>query len=140
LEVAVVELACKGFPEDQFAVLLANIEKQKETVKQKDFRGFYELDDEFHSIIFKGCHKPRVWDVIQNMMSINFKRVRLLSLSNKLNMDEIISQHQEIVKAIEKKDSRKAVEVIRSHLKLVQIDKKELINKYTSYFKHDLAR
>jgi DNA-binding GntR family transcriptional regulator len=137
LEIATIQLACEKFPKEQFSMLTANIEKQMETVKEKNFRKFYELDDEFHSIIFKGCDKARVWDVIQNMMSINFKRVRLLSLSNKLNMDEIISQHQEIVEAIAEKNSEKAVSVIRSHLKLVQIDKEELMNKYDDYFKQD---
>ncbi|SDH66975.1 GntR family transcriptional regulator [Alteribacillus bidgolensis] len=135
LEVAVTKLACELFSDAEIEKLNNTIKLQKECIEENRMKDFYGLDDQFHSIIFKECNKSRTWNIVQNMMSINFSRVRLLSLSEKLNTDTIISQHEEIVQAIKERDVVQAEKVVRKHLSLVTIDYKELIKKFPSYFK-----
>jgi DNA-binding GntR family transcriptional regulator len=135
LEVATVKLACELFTENNFNEMKEILEAQKKSIVSKDHEKFYELDDRFHSILFSGCHKSRIWDVIQNMMSINFNRMRYLSLSEELNTDIIISQHHEIVEAIKERNPKQAEKVVREHLNLVVIDRKELNKRYPNYFK-----
>ncbi|WP_088104863.1 GntR family transcriptional regulator [Halalkalibacter urbisdiaboli] len=135
LEVATTKLACELFTEKNLIDITANLEAQKMAIQTKDIEGFYELDDKFHSIIFSSCKKSRVWEVIQNMMSINFNRMRYLSLTEKLNTDMIISQHQEIVESIKEQNPVRAEKVVREHLNLVVIDHQALNKKYPNHFK-----
>ncbi|RSL32181.1 FCD domain-containing protein [Salibacterium salarium] len=79
------------------------MERQKESAAKNESKHFYQLDDEFH-VIFEGCHKERILGVVQDMMSKNFNRVRLLSLSEKINTDIIITQHEQILDAIKNQD------------------------------------
>ncbi|QOY38202.1 GntR family transcriptional regulator [Anaerobacillus isosaccharinicus] len=135
LEVATAILACEDFSEEDFNEINGNLEAQTRCIAEKNYQKFYELDDEFHSIIFSACNKARIWNVIDNMMSINFSRMRYLSLSEKLNTDKIISQHHEIVEAIKERNPLRAEKVVREHLNLVVIDRKDLNKKYPNYFK-----
>ncbi len=134
LEVATTILACELFTEESFQLMTANLEAQEKCISEKKYKEFYDLDDDFHSIIFKECNKARIWNVLQNMMSINFNRMRFLSISEELNTDEIIAQHHEIVNAIRAKDPVRAEKVVREHLNLVVIDRKALNKKYPDYF------
>ncbi|MFD2624804.1 FCD domain-containing protein [Salibacterium salarium] len=111
------------------------VEQQKNSAKKKDLRHFYTLDDRFHAIIFEGCNKQRILTVLQDMMSKNFNRVRLLSLSENLNTDTIISQHEQILEAIQNNDKETAENVVRKHLQLVTVDREELKERFPGYFK-----
>ncbi|MDQ0338043.1 DNA-binding GntR family transcriptional regulator [Caldalkalibacillus uzonensis] len=91
LEVETVKLACETFSNHDLSKLKKNIQEQEIVIKEKNYKQFLGLDDEFHSLIFSGCNKSRIWNVIKNMMSINFDRVRLLSLYEKFNWETIIS-------------------------------------------------
>ncbi|MDQ0298068.1 DNA-binding FadR family transcriptional regulator [Salibacterium salarium] len=68
-------------------------------------------------------------------MSKNFNRVRLLSLSENLNTDTIISQHEQILEAIQNNDKETAENVVRKHLQLVTVDREELKERFPGYFK-----
>ncbi|RSL32191.1 GntR family transcriptional regulator [Salibacterium salarium] len=135
LEVAVTKSACDLFSETHIELLSNCIERQKESAAKNELKHFYQLDDEFHAIIFEGCHKDRILAVVQDMMSKNFNRVRLLSLSEKLNTETIITQHEQILDAIKNQDKETAEEVVRKHLQLVAIDREELKKKFPGYFK-----
>jgi DNA-binding GntR family transcriptional regulator len=135
LEVASALLACELFTEKSFQLITANLEAQEKCISEKKYKEFYDLDDDFHSIIFTECNKTRIWNVLQNMMSVNFNRLRFLSVSEKLNTDKIISQHHEIVDAIRAKDKGRVEKVVREHLNLVVIDRQELNKKYPDIFK-----
>lgn len=140
LEVATTKLACELFTDFYLDEINANLEAQKKCINEKSYEEFYELDDEFHSIIFSGCNKSRIWNVIQNMMSINFSRMRYLSLSEKLNTDKLIAQHHEIVDAIKEKNPLRAEKVVREHLNLVVIDSEDLKMKYPNYLKNKIDK
>ncbi|MGO4890438.1 GntR family transcriptional regulator [Anaerobacillus sp. MEB173] len=134
LEVATAKLACEMLSEEYLLELEKNLELQNKCIANKNYNEFYNLDDAFHSIVFEGCNKSRIWSVMNNMMKINFNRVRLLSLSEKLNIDLLISQHHEIVESIRSKDTERAEKVVRAHLSLITIDREELMKKYPDYF------
>ncbi|MGJ9385702.1 GntR family transcriptional regulator [Salipaludibacillus sp. CF4.18] len=135
LEVATSLLACELFNEESFQRITANLEKQEKCISEKKYKEFFDLDDDFHSIIFTGCNKTRIWNVLQNMMSINFNRIRFLSVSEELNTDLVIAQHHEIANAIRAEDKVRVEKVVREHLNLVVIDRQELNKKYPDFFK-----
>lgn len=135
LEVATIKLACGILPDEFLVKLEHNLNLQTKCIDSEDINEFYRLDDEFHSLIFTGCNKSRIRVVLKNLMSINFNRVRILSLSEYLNLGMLISQHYQMVEAIRNKDKELADKVVREHLNLINLDTEEIKNKYPDYFK-----
>nr|WP_100406865.1 GntR family transcriptional regulator [Bacillus solitudinis] len=135
LETAIVHDACQSFPEEYLFQLESNVATQEIYVKKSNFTRMFELDEEFHKIIFSGCGKSRTWSMIQQMNN-HFKRLRMLRLLvSNLDWNIIVSQHKEIVQLITDKNEQKAKEVIKKHLQLVVVEKAILIAQYPNYFK-----
>ncbi|WP_078553550.1 GntR family transcriptional regulator [Bacillus alkalicellulosilyticus] len=134
LEVATTRLACEMVTEQGLISLTSNVSLQRLASNEKDFERFFELDEQFHALIFSICHKSKVWDAIQNMMTLNFSRIRFLSLFENLNTDNLLKEHQEIVESIKEQNPDRAEKAVRVHLKGVTVDMKELVKKYPDYF------
>lgn len=83
LEKAIITQASEHFPEKNLFDLSANLELQKFCQKEKNYERMFELDNEFHRIIYHGCGKERTWLHIRKM-NYNFDRLRVLaSVSSK---------------------------------------------------------
>jgi DNA-binding GntR family transcriptional regulator len=134
LEVAAIGLACEVFSPEHMQKLEFNLHMQKRCVEVKDYKKFFELDEEFHETISEGCGKKRIWTVIQKM-NVHLNRVRMLSLTENHNLEIILAQHENMIEAIREQDSIKAKTVIRDHLTLVNNDQGELKAAYPNYFK-----
>lgn len=133
-ERGIVKLACIDFQQDYLFQLEMNITMQELCDEKKNYSRLYELDDEFHKILFYGCHKKRTWNLLQQM-STHFNRLRILRLSSELNWDIIISQHKKIHQLILNKDIEKVDEVMAKHLQLAVLEKDVLRVKYPNYFR-----
>jgi DNA-binding GntR family transcriptional regulator len=134
LELAVIDLACDSFPNEELINLETNLKKQEIYVREKDYKTLHLLDEEFHFLLFKGCQKERVWDSVQ-MMNLHFKRVRVLRLVSDFNWEEILEDHKKIYQAIVAKNRELAKETMHTHLCRVWEDSSILINKFPEYFK-----
>lgn len=134
LERAVVRLACVKFPEEILLKLEMNLKFQKMYMENHDNKKIFEADEEFHRLIFEGCNKKTIWTTINEMES-DFQRIRILRLSSNLKWDKIYSQHEDIYNAIKDKNPELAEKVIIEHLTMVNFDKDELKEDYSSYFK-----
>jgi GntR family transcriptional regulator, rspAB operon transcriptional repressor len=134
IERGIVRLACEQFPEDYFIQLETNIAMQKLFDEKKNFTRLYELDDQFHQILFDGCKKSRTWVILQQM-NTHFNRVRALRTSSGMKWDFIIHQHEQIFNLIKSGDANSVEKVITEHLQLVVIEKALLKGKYPNYFK-----
>lgn len=133
IERGIVRLACEHFPEDYFIQLETNIAMQKLFDSKKNFTKLYELDDQFHQILFDGCKKSKTWVVLQQM-NTHFKRLRALRTSSGMEWDFIIHQHEKIFNLIKSRDADSVEKVITEHLQLVGIEKRVLKEKYPNYF------
>ncbi|WP_420842468.1 GntR family transcriptional regulator [Halalkalibacter alkaliphilus] len=134
LERAAIELACSVFPPEYVQKLEFNFYIQKRCVEMKDYKKFFELDEEFHETISEGCGKKRIWNIIQQM-NVHLNRVRMLSLTEEHNWDTILQQHEEMIHAIREKNAVKAKMIITEHLTLVNEDQGKLKERYPMYFK-----
>ncbi len=134
LELAVVKLACESFPVEELINIETNLKKQKFYVEEKDDRALFQLDEEFHYLLFKGCKKERVWDSIQQM-NLHFKRVRFLRLKSDYHWDGIYEDHVDIYQAINDKNVKLAQDIMHRHLTRVWEDSSLLMNKFPEYFK-----
>lgn len=134
VERAVVKLACNKFPEEKMFFLEMNLKVEKMCMEKNDYMGFFQADEEFHKTIFEGCNKKRTWDTICQVEA-DFQRIRVLSLSSKLKVDDVYSQHIVITDAIRDKKSEIADKIMEKHLTMVNFNSIKLKEKYHEYFK-----
>ncbi|MDQ0655697.1 GntR family transcriptional regulator [Paenibacillus sp. FSL H8-0317] len=133
MEKEIVTLACVSFPEEFRFRLETNIAMQEVCIGKNNFYRLFELDEEFHQILFQGTGKLRTWKMLQQL-NIPFNRLRLLRLAEDSNLEVIISQHKEIYRLITERKTEQAVQVMEAHLRLVVIEQESIKAKYPHYF------
>lgn len=137
LEKAIVVEACRSFDEEFFPKLEANLALQ-EISKTKYYTNLFDLDEEFHQLLFAGCHKNKTFELVKQM-NTQFIRLRMLRLRTKgLDWEILVKQHNDIYKWIKEKNEVKAEETMAEHLQLVDFEKEALLEQYPHYFhKHE---
>ncbi|MGO4731373.1 GntR family transcriptional regulator [Paenibacillus sp. 2KB_22] len=133
MEKEIVTLACVSFPEEFRFRLETNIAMQEVCIGKNNFYRLFELDEEFHQILFQGTGKLRTWKMLQQL-NIPFNRLRLLRLAEDSNLEVIISQHKDIYRLITERKTEQAVQVMEAHLRLVVIEQESIKAKYPHYF------
>lgn len=134
IERAIVREACEQFPEEALFQLESNLAMQSLCVEKGNHQRLFELDEEFHRTLFDGCGKRRAWAMVRQL-NCHFDRIRMLRLAANTNWDVVISQHKEIFELILNKVPEKAEKVMMNHLKLVIVEKEELLIRYPDFFK-----
>lgn len=132
VERGVVSLACEEFTEE--IAMETNLMMQELCAKKKDELRLFELDEQFHEILFRGCRKERSWQML-HLMTNHFKRFRFLRVASSMDWEVIISQHQEIFNCIKDKNPKKAEKAMVNHLRLALLEKDVLKETYPTYFK-----
>lgn len=132
LENAILKLACAGIPEQYLIILKENLTSQKASAERSDHTTFFQLDKQFHRIIFQSVDKERIYDIIQAQM-IHFDRLRSLSVKS-IRYEKNIADHEDILYAIERKDSEMAEMLMTRHLERHHIERSQLLELYPDYF------
>ena len=139
IEKEIVTLVCSKFSEEDRFKVESNLAMQRLCADKKNLPNhsldeeFFQLDEEFHQLLFISCGKSRTWEMLQ-MLNNHFNRLRLLRLSSDLNWEIIISQHHEIYQLILKQDVHLARKKMEEHLNLVVIEQNDLRKTYPHYF------
>ncbi|MRH42778.1 FCD domain-containing protein [Aquibacillus halophilus] len=133
IEKAVVREACQVFDKNLLFQLETNVRFQELCIEKDSHHKLFELDDEFHRILFEGCGKIRTWNMIRQMNS-HFDRLRMLRLVANQDWNIVVSQHKEIYNYVAKKSLDHAEQAMTSHLKLVNLEKEELKKRYPGFF------
>jgi len=134
LEKEILRLACQQFPEKMVFELRSNLALQEICLEEENFLRLFELDEEFHRIIYRGCNKERIWDLV-SQISADFKRIRVLKLSSSINVKEVVKQHQEILSVILKQETTRINNLVEEHLHTKDSELKSLYKLYPEYFK-----
>lgn len=134
LELAVIKIACEmDFPKDKLFKLQTIVKMQEILAEEENLIQLFELDNQFHRLVFDACNKKYVWEVLQQA-SIHIDRIRVLSLTTSFNRKEIIADHQKIIDAIKDKNLELAERVVKEHTNRIKFDIEELKEKYSDYF------
>ncbi|MEN6621396.1 MAG: GntR family transcriptional regulator, partial [Smithella sp.] len=80
VEMAVIEIACREFPQEQLFELQSYLTLQELCIQEKNNLRFFAIDEALHGAIFSGCHKARIWSMIQQM-NTHYNRVRMLNIA-----------------------------------------------------------
>lgn len=134
LEKAVMKIACSSFPQELLFELRSNLALQELCLQEKNFLKLFELDEDFHRIIYKGCKKERIWDLI-SQINADFKRIRVLKLSSGIGVGEVVEQHKRIAECIFSGDGSRVEDLIEHHLPQSDPDFERLQRLYPKYFK-----
>lgn len=133
LERAVIRLACRHFPEELLAELSNNLSLQKESLMKHDGTAMFELDEQFHRILFAGVNKLGTWGVIQQM-NAHLNRSRILWMRTEPHWDHLFEQHRDMYEAIRQKNEALADRLMETHLALSIYNLGLLQEKFPDYF------
>ena len=137
LECANVDLLIGKFTKHDLSIMELNIEKQLVAMRNKEHSLHIELDNEFHSYMFKITNQELSWQIIENT-SNHYARIRLLSVNDENIMHETILHHQKILSAIYDEDAEHAKMYIKTHLHQLEGQLQQILNTYPSYFDQNL--
>ncbi|QEN09595.1 GntR family transcriptional regulator [Oceanispirochaeta crateris] len=111
-----------------------NLEKQKIALDSGESNRFMELDDQFHSMFFDLVDRPMCFEVIMSFSS-HYRRVRYLSMAVSGVSDENLKHHRELIHLIGNRDLEGAQEIMKVHLRKLNIEKNIIYQKFPDYFK-----
>jgi len=134
LERAVVRLACEHFPEEAYNQMEHNLNKQADSIASQNYYRMYELDEEYHRLLFAGVRRSMTWNAIQQM-NTHLNRSRMLRLVDNHDWHPIFEQHTQILSAIRAQRADQAEQLMKDHLNLHVIDQSKLKEKYPDYYK-----
>lgn len=131
----ILKKACIDARQDEILIKLEkNIEYQKISLAyNNNIREFFELDNEFHSILFEHYNLKNTWNIIKRL-STHYNRLRLLDALEKINTNTTLEQHMEIVKLIKERKVEKAEMLMEKHLLNYRDVIKKYQEKYPEYF------
>ena len=130
METAVVELACREFPEEYMWKLQQCLKEQELYLRRRDVNGFFASDNQTHSILYQGCGKPHIWQIIESSTA-DYMRARVLNIA----AAAVYSQHQALAEAILRHDAQRGVAIMEEHINKGIIDVEVLRKQYPDYFK-----
>lgn len=133
LDSAVIEVACEVADEEVLSKLEENVHLQEFYLERAAAERIYELDNEFHKLIYTAAQKDIIFEMRSTIM-IHFDRVRTLSVETVKDM-KIVSDHRGMLEAIKAKDKVKAVELVNKHLSRYQVDEDVIREQFPEYFK-----
>lgn len=135
IETAVIQEACSHFPAELLLDLQHNLKLQEIYLEDKNYEKFYEADEALHGTIFAGCKKGRIWALIQQMLT-HYNRVRHLTTNVGYDLNILLTQHKDLIHAIETKNAELGFQTIDAHLAKVKLDIHGLLCDYPNYFKN----
>jgi len=94
----------------------AVIDRQRVARAECNIVLFHQTDEDFHMLLAGLAGYPEVWKTIL-LTKVHLDRVRIDNLHNDSHMELVIDDHSEIVKALEKRDSKLVKVILRSHLR-----------------------
>lgn len=115
LEIAAVEKVTLERTPKQLAALTRNIRMQELLIEDKDFVGFYEADEEFHTMLMNFTGFNGVPQVLESV-SLHLTRARMLVLPDEGRPKETVKEHRAILTAIKNQDVDAAREAMKSHI------------------------
>ena len=93
-------------------------------------------DEEAIQYILKAIEKAgyvRIWQSIQGI-GADQDRIRCLKLQDKLQWNEVVDEHYEILQHIKEKDTKKIEKILKVHLTSIYKDMEVIRRKYPEYF------
>lgn len=132
IELAIVREVTKNRDPALAKKLRRNISMQKK-VKTGDSHAFLFLDEEMHHLLAQNAGRDYAWEVTERV-KCQLNRVRFLTYDHATPISTLVSEHEEIVNAIESGDADLAEEKMRHHMKEIYRSLPIIAEKYPDFF------
>ncbi|AHF60681.1 hypothetical protein P344_01380 [Spiroplasma mirum ATCC 29335] len=101
VEIEILKQACVKFDKKVWSHLEKIIQKQEKLISQEifDVMKFYELNNEFHRLIFLGANHEHIWTKLREMAA-SYDRIRIIEVIDQINLDIVLNQHKEELEII----------------------------------------
>lgn len=134
LELAVFRDYLKNHSEKSIAQLKYHADMQRHAYLAGNYYESLQHDDAFHNVFYEDTNHM-LCAHIQKTYSIDYQRVRLLSILDEVDINEInIAQHEKIIEAIVSGDHAAAMESVESHICKLNTEMGRILELYTDYF------
>lgn len=135
-EKEVLKIACSDTNSKELVKELEkNLAYQKIIIDfEEDLHKFFDLDNQFHSLIFDYYNKKNVWRSVKRLAT-HYDRLRLIDALDKTGTTKTYTQHHEIVDIIKNKSVEKIDFLISEHLSKFKHVINDYLDKYPEYFK-----
>ncbi len=115
LEELAVKLAIQNMEEPDIDQLRRAAKKFESAVIARDIVDIVEADVMFHDVIYNRTNNGRLIQIINNLREQMY-RYRLEYVKDARTHSILISEHQDIIKALEKRDVDEAKNAVRQHI------------------------
>ncbi|MGI6031561.1 MAG: GntR family transcriptional regulator [Eubacteriales bacterium] len=132
LENAIVEQLCGWVKDSDLLTLTENVALQRISLKNHAFARLMELDDAFHTELFRLQGMEQTWQLIRSM-SVHFDRIRSMSVDSVKDL-HIVEEHASILESLRQGDAPGARANVTAHLSRYRINKPFIQAKYPGYF------
>ena len=117
LEGLAASIAAKKINKEEIKKLEKNVEQMSISIDKNDLVAYSDLNGEFHNLIFNVCGNKRLTKICNNLSNSDYRyRIRALR-NNPERIKSSLREHQEIVKALKRKDSEQADRLSQKHVK-----------------------
>ena len=115
LEELAVQLTCDKITKEQIRELEQAAEQFKKTLKSNDITEIAEADVRFHDIIYLATDNQKLILLLNNLREQMYQyRIEYLKRADKYS--QLLAEHEEIIRHIEKKQKKEAAEIVCKHI------------------------
>jgi len=134
LEINALTYACAAQDRD-FSAIEAIVAEQHVLATSSDSEAFFLSDEAFHQETFELAGFGGAWAAAGNSR-FQLDRIRRLSIAfrHPYKLDELCSEHEELLEHIRSRDLEKAAELLKKHIRRYMIDGPVLQKAYPNYF------
>ena len=115
LETLAVRLAAQRMQPADYAQLDDLSEKMRATWQEGNVDNWVSLDASFHELLYKFSRNERLVAMMNNIME-QLSRYRIISLANVEVRHNSLSEHQELIEALKRRDSEAAATAVAMHI------------------------
>ncbi len=115
LEELAMKLACERIQDKEIEELKMAQKEFADVLKTGDVTEGAEADVKFHDIIYRATDNERLIQLLYNLREQMY-RYRVEQLKRKDFHDTLLAEHQYIIETLEKRDVKRAVEAICTHV------------------------
>ncbi len=133
LEAALAEEAARHWTVQQSMEIKHNLDRQMQHAKVGDSWSFFLDNEAFHQLIARAARLEGVWTTVQSVKMI-WDRIGHLANRVPAHTLEIIAEHQDIARALDKGSPKDAAAAMRTHLRSVEHAIARLQPLHSSYF------
>lgn len=133
LESAAVEKAVERLDRRQDGELRAVIARQRSALRPQDRDKFFRADEDMHMLILRIAGHADAWRFVESAKA-QMDRVRHIAITLPRKQASILAEHEAVVDRMLARDTRGAVEAMRTHLRGIFRTIEMLRNENNEYF------